>query len=119
MKIGDSVETIGAKAFYLCEYLKNISLAATLKTIGDFAFESCISLETIVFPNTLESIGESAFRYCTKLTKDRIIIPSSVKEIKSKAFYDCGELWILCYAEFDPYTWANDWVDKNAWCIFQ
>ena len=58
-----------------------------VKRIADVAFHNQYNMTSITLPNTLETIGHS-FNYCTKLTK--IEIPSSVTEIGSSCFANCG-----------------------------
>lgn len=58
-----------------------------VKKIESYAFHNQNNMTSIILPNTLEIIGNS-FNYCTKLTK--IEIPSSVTEIDSSCFSNCG-----------------------------
>lgn len=66
--------------------LASVELKEGVKTIGAYAFSGCHSLGIIHFPTTLETIGDSAF-YKSGLTE--LSIPSTVVEIKSKAFEQC------------------------------
>ena len=65
--ISSSVETIGKKAFYHCDNLRNLEFPenSRLSEIGAYAFSSCSNLETVVFRSSAERvsciIGEGAF----------------------------------------------------------
>lgn len=85
--VADTVEEIGARAFYKNEVVKSVTLPNSLKTIREMAFFQCSSLENVVFPQGLESIGKDAFTKCTTFTE--ITIPSSVSTIGEYAFYNC------------------------------
>lgn len=79
--IPDNVRTIGAKAFWKCDKLKNVSIHENSKLL---------SIEGGVAKNGsyYESIG--AFAYCTSLEKMRI--PSQLQVIGVGAFYECRSL---------------------------
>ena len=64
LKLPESIETIGDRAFYGCTRLLSVNLSSNLKSIGRSAFESCISLESITLPKSLKVIREYAFRNC-------------------------------------------------------
>ena len=96
---------INTQAFFDCK-LQSVDLPQGLKNIGPYAFEHCHFLEQISIPESVEEISISAFSYCVNLKTvvlpngitfipdscfwhtgvESIIIPSSVKEIKSAAF---------------------------------
>ena len=117
--IGNSVTSIGERAFYGCsslnynikdnlKYLGNselpyLYLADTInsdittsqidlncKFIGDLAFENCSRLTGITIPNNVKNIGNYAFWKCSKLTC--ITLPNSVISIGGAAFADCSGL---------------------------
>ena len=95
--IGNSVTSIGYKAFFGCSSLpveNNLRYADTYlveavdktlstysikegtKWIGDYAFYGCSSLTSITIPNSVTSIGRYAFYDCSSLTS--VTIPNSV-----------------------------------------
>lgn len=86
---GNSVEYIGANAFYGFVSLKGIELGGT-KVIGEKAFYKCEFLETVDFGSALKTIGTKAFYKCIALNK--ISLPSTVTEVGSYAFYKCESL---------------------------
>lgn len=109
MKVPDSVAKIGEAAFYRCLKLEKIVLPKNLKTISgstfsmsglrqvnlpknlerikESAFAGC-KMEVIALPKKLEVIGNSAFFYCQSIKE--IVIPSSVRTIGRKAFFESG-----------------------------
>ncbi|MBQ3013764.1 MAG: leucine-rich repeat protein [Clostridia bacterium] len=87
--LGQSVEYIGANAFYGFVSLKEVDLGGT-KYIGEKAFYKCESLEKVDFGDSLIAIGEKAFYKCEALQK--IELPATVSEIGNYAFYRCEAL---------------------------
>jgi hypothetical protein len=110
---GLPVTSIGARAFYSCPALTNVTIPAGVGSIGDYAFNSCGSLASVtigagvtnignfaftydssltglVLPGGVSHIGSNAFEYCTGLTD--IIIPDTVGSIGQLAFGSCGGL---------------------------
>jgi len=73
------------------KYLKKVTIeeGSQLKAIGDNAFYFCTALEEINLPEGLESIGANAFYKCNFIS---VLIPSSVKVIKERAFEYCRQL---------------------------
>ena len=84
---GDTVTTIGQKAFYGCTGLTEINFP-NVETIDQNAFYGCTGLTEINFPN-VETIGQSAFSGCTGLTE--INFPN-VETIGQWAFSGCTGL---------------------------
>lgn len=117
--IQEGVQSIGDLAFYGCVNLQSITLPSTIRWIGREAFQGVSNIisqssEYIVeedclyskdrrkliyffqngrcyleIPHGVEIIGENAFEdSCIR----KVILPTSLKEIKSCAFTGCGEL---------------------------
>ena len=76
--IMDSVEIIGERAFYNCDYLKEVTLPDSVITIESSAFSSCGSLNTVMLGCRLISISGSIFSG-SPVTK--VIIPDSVTNL--------------------------------------
>ena len=72
-----------------CCPIETINLPAGLEEIGDFAFYCCTDLEEINLPDGLKRIGACAFYKCNFIS---VVIPSSVKVIKERAFEYCSKL---------------------------
>ena len=75
--------TVGSRAFYNNQNLKNLTMSPKLQTIGDYGFYKTLNLKDASLPSTLKSIGTYAFSYSG--IRD-IIIPSSVNSIGQDAF---------------------------------
>lgn len=90
VKIPDSIEYIGERAFYGCKELASITIPSGVKVIGQEAFASCTGLKTITFSGKPE-IAEDAFDE----VKATAYYPLSwTKEPSSDAFG--GEIqWVL------------------------
>lgn len=87
INIHEGIRVIEDRAFALCKNLKYVTLPKSLVYLS--GFNCCTSLEEITIPQGVQIIGEEAF--CgTKLKK--VYIPSSVEEIRKKAFFICYDL---------------------------
>lgn len=86
----NTVETIGARAFYKNGTIQSITLSTGLKEIKEMAFFQCTAMNDFNLPEGLQFIGKDAFTKCTGVTE--ISIPSSIEEIKEYAFYNCENL---------------------------
>ena len=65
--IGNSVTSIGEKAFYDCSALASVEIPNSVTSIGDYAFYGCSALADVTIGNSVTSIGMSALQYCNKL----------------------------------------------------
>lgn len=88
--IPSSITTIEYKAFYICESLKKITIPNSVTSIGDYAFYKCSSLTSITIPDSVTSIGIWAFGYCSGLTS--ITISNSIKNISACMLEYCSSL---------------------------
>ena len=104
--IGDSVTSIGEKAFYGCSSLTSIEIGASVTSIGDFAFYDCRSLTSIEIPDSVTSIGKGAFDSCTSLIS--IGIPDSVTFIGYSAFFGCSSLTSVVIP--DSVTYIGEYI---------
>lgn len=84
--IREGVKVIGDRAFFSCEYLKDVNIPNSVTSIGDASFMVCGSLNSIDIPNSVTSIGSNAFNLCDSLTS--INIPNSVTNIGNSAFWE-------------------------------
>ena len=62
-----------------------------------FAFSRCTGLQNVTLPSSLKEIGEKAFWDCGSLTE--MTIPDSVKTIGGEVFLECSEKFTLCGTE--------------------
>lgn len=86
----DTITSIGANAFYMCAYLKDVTLPGALEKIGERAFSGCVSLEEIVIPDQTRVIGKEAFGFCERLSS--VTLPESLETIGASAFCSCTAL---------------------------
>ena len=89
VKIPDSVESIGVRAFTEC-YMKEIVIPDSVTTLGSYVFDGCKALTSVKLSENIESIPKYAFRGCENI--ESIIIPEKVTEIGDGAFYNCPKL---------------------------
>jgi hypothetical protein len=83
------VTSIGKNAFSTCRGLTSLKIGNSVTSIGDSAFSQCFALRSVTIPNSVTSIGNNAFYGCA-LTS--VTIPDSVTSIGNLTFYGCGEL---------------------------
>lgn len=91
----EGLQSIGASAFGYCTSLKTINIPKTVTRWDIWAFENT-GLETVEIEEGLETLGEGIF---AKSNLKEIIIPGSVKEIPSSAFWDCKQLETVTLCE--------------------
>lgn len=90
VKMGESVERIGAGAFENCTGLTKIAIPMGVKYIDSDAFKGCTGLKEITLPATVEEIYTNVFEGCTGLTS--FAWPASVKRIEHDTFKGCTNL---------------------------
>ena len=61
VQFSNQLKSIGAKAFYNCEYLEDANLPEGLVSIGEMAFASCTSLAMVNFPSTVQDVDYDTF----------------------------------------------------------
>lgn len=88
--IGESVTSIGDRAFSWCDRITTVTIPNSVKTIGKLAFESCYDLVTVIIPDSVTAIHYGAFMNCSSLAS--LIIPDSVESISTQAFFFCKSL---------------------------
>ena len=85
--IPDSVSTIGSDAFHGCEHLTGVVIPDAVTSIGWHAFADCRSLTSVNIPTSVTTIEGYSFESCSGLTS--VTIPNSVTSIEASAFFDC------------------------------
>lgn len=83
--IPDGITSIGSRAFYGCNTLRNIYIPDTVTSIGSYAFSSCANLEILHIPSGVTSIAESTFSSNPKL-ETVVFADSGIKTIAQNAF---------------------------------
>jgi hypothetical protein len=82
-----SVSEVGMKAFARCRMLSSVDLGDSLEKIGAYAFYDCVRLKDIGMDESvddLRSIGSYAFFRCGKISS--FAVPSDMEKIGRKAF---------------------------------
>lgn len=85
----DTVEVIDSKAFFRCEYLREVRLSENLDVIGSSAFADCKRLASIWIPSKVSEIQEGAFQ-SSGITS--VFVPKSVRTMGKEVFKDCTKL---------------------------
>ena len=83
------IETIESKTFVNCVSLKSVVLPEGLKTINSNAFQNS-GLTELVLPASVENIGSYAFYGCENLTTFTISEDSKLRSINNVAFGQSG-----------------------------
>ena len=103
VKLGSSVARLGHSVFATCEKLPSIRIPANVTEIGDWAFEGCDALREIIVdqenPAFASEDGVLFNRDKTRLLvylagkpDEAYVIPDTVTELASRAFYGAGNL---------------------------
>lgn len=107
-----SIKEIGDYAFYgITNKLASVDLSACdkLERIGAYAFYSNYDLATVLLPEGLLEIGNNAFGLASSLSE--IIIPSTVTNIASYAFYNSHLTTVTILSEnltIEDYAFASN-----------
>ncbi len=86
----NSVETVGKRAFALCENLKEVYLPDKAISFGKEVFKGCASLESISLPDGIITFGTELFADCIALKN--ISLPKGLRYVPYGTFYDCKSL---------------------------
>ena len=95
VKIGNGITSIGAYAFFNCDFLRNVAIPSSVRTIGNHAFEYCSSLQRITIPASIEYVGAQAFHKCDSL-KSVVYHGTNNPESGEGCFDDCDTLEFVC-----------------------
>ena len=82
--VGEGITSLSSYIFSDLYELSAVELPSTLRTIGEYAMEGLQQLKSITLPENLEVIRTGAFMYSAL---ESIVIPESVRELESYAFY--------------------------------
>ena len=89
---GLPVTKIGYNAFWNREYLKSVTIPASVTFIEDYAFSYCTNLEKVIFEegSQLKTIEGCAFVDCSSLKE--IELPESLEALTGSTFWRCSSL---------------------------
>jgi hypothetical protein len=87
---GVLVTALAPKAFNGADFLRSVTLPASVTLIDERAFSGCTALEEINLSAKLERIAQNAFFGCKKLAA--ISIPNGCTVIEPRAFNNCSAL---------------------------
>lgn len=111
---GSQLKSIGASAFFGSEYehpiFTEIKIPDSVETIGSRAFYWCRNLRKITLPSALKTLPLSTFTYCTSLSD--VYLPASLTDIGSNIFFQCSSLTNIYYAG-SLAQWSQINVDKD------
>ncbi|MBR0303710.1 MAG: leucine-rich repeat domain-containing protein, partial [Clostridia bacterium] len=88
--LGDTIESIGANAFYRCRKLESIVFTKSLAKIDSLAFSQCTSLASVTIPESVDAFGNKAFSGCTALRE--VVFSYGVETIGTNSFSGCTSL---------------------------
>lgn len=108
--VPNSVTNICEFAFYNCDNLTSVSIAAGITSVPDYAFYGCDKLSSVRIPQSVTEIGWWAFAY-SGITS--ITIPENVSFIDRSAFVRCYELSEIIFEGDAPYFRSVDY-DSNV-----
>lgn len=114
-RISNSAQAIYRKAFYGCQFIKQVTIPESVTTILGEAFEKCTGLEEITIPGTVIGYGYPGYTFagCTSLKSVElqngitrlvnnmfdgceslieVFLPDSLKEISYEVFSGCKSL---------------------------
>ena len=111
LTIPNSITNIGYRAFTGCSnFTNNLKIGNSVTTIGTAAFLACNGFTDLIIENLVTTIGDEAFGYCNSLTSITIyaLIPPT---LGSYAFYGMPKdipVYITCGTTL-KYETAIDW----------
>ena len=94
--------------------IEELNVNENCKILGSFVGADCPKLSKVTIPASVRSIGDY-FLQCTSgetvLTK--VVIPSTVAYVGSRAFKGFESLTVYCEAEAKPEAWDEKWNEKD------
>jgi uncharacterized repeat protein (TIGR02543 family) len=99
--IPNSVKEIGVRSFYKCSGLKQVTFGTGLKEIQPYTFYDCVALEAVEIPGNVRSIGKYAFRGCAALK--HVALEEGVERVEDSAFIRCESVVTLSVADSVKY----------------
>lgn len=88
IKFPNSLSEIKSRAFYNCSALLDLTLPQNLTSIEEEAFFNCISLKTITIPSKLSLMSLESVVFYNMPSLEKIIFDDGRKTIQGYAFFD-------------------------------
>lgn len=102
--LSDELEVLPKGCFYGCSGLKEINMPSALKEIGTSALYRT-AIENLTLPEGVMTIGSDIFGYSEFNSLKTLTLPSTLRNISSDAFADCGHLTdVYLYRIIPPTT---------------
>jgi len=101
------VDGIGRDAFASCEFLKAITIPNSVTTLGNHTFYKTSILKTVTLGESVQLIDESCFEHSGV---ESIVIPASVNEIRSNAFYKSYDLGCVSFKGTKQPTFSDVYI---------
>lgn len=124
VRLPETIQTIGERAFSHCKRLEEINLPQSLRYIGESAFSDCSSalkefgLKSIEIPSGVRTIPRFCFACSFNLKK--VVIQNGVQHIDDYAFHGCKieDFYIPESVEyFSPKALSKDCPIKNVFLL--
>ena len=126
IRIGQSVTSIGERAFFYFYSLISITIPSGITKIGNEyngAFSSCMNLVSITIPNGVTKIEQNSFKSCYNLKS--VALPNGITSIRYAAFQSCYSLELLTMPNtiteigFGPSASGGSFKDCNNLKMFE
>lgn len=102
--LSDELEVLPERCFVGCSGLKEINMPSALKAIGSEALYRT-AIEDLTLPEGVMTIGSDIFGYSEFNSLKTLTLPSTLRNIASDAFADCGHLTdVYLYRIIPPTT---------------
>ena len=113
IQLPERLVRIDRDAFAECSNLIMIKIPNSVESIGERAFSYCTSLKQVLFTkdSQLQSISNRAFSFCTSLLG--IELPAGVFNVDENIFINCFNATIYCNADEKPMGWNELWNCDN------
>jgi len=97
---GKKVTSIGYDAFFLCAYVKHITIPEGVTSFDDNALAGCHGLESVTIPDSLTEVGRNPFAVCFRLKDIQVSPDHPALELIDGVLFEKAEKRLV----FFPYT---------------
>ncbi len=122
---GSQLESIGKRAFEICNNLYEIKIPSGVKTIGEDAFSTCHNIAAVYIEDLTawmnidfenydsNPLANIAKLYVNYLPLTNLVIPDNVDQIKDYTFYGCNSITKVTI----PSTVTIIGQSSFSWCV--